>query len=315
VREANRPLTPGWVAGSVRARHMLARRIGREQASELAGSASVADALARLAGTAYGRSVRPGLGLAAAQRGVAETVLWHVRVLAGWVPPPALEPIRALAAWFELANLEDRLAFLTGAELQPPFELGGLARAWPRLAGAQSVAELRAGLARSPWGDPGGDQPAVIRLGLQLAWARRVLNAVPEAAAWAAGGAALVLARELFLAGRPAETLAALRPPGVGSRWAQADSLAALRAALPPAASWALADVGEPEELWRADAGWWRRVQEDAARLARHAQLGRATVIGSVALLGVDGWRTSGALEVAARGGRGAAREVFDAVG
>ena len=315
MREANRPLTPGWVAGSVRARQMLARRIGREQTWELAGSASLEDALARLSGSAYGRSVRPGLGLAAAQRGVAETVLWHLRVLAGWVPPQALEPIRALAAWFELANIEERLAYLTGGELRTPFELGGLARAWPRLAGAQSVADLRATLARSPWGDPGGDQPAVIRLGLQLAWARRVLISVPEADTWAAGGVALLLARELLVADRPAAALIALRPPGVGSRWPQAGDLGALRAALPPASAWALEGIEDPSQLWRAESGWWRRVGDDAARLARHAHLGRATVIGSVALLGVDGWRTSGALEVAARGGSGTAMEVFEEIG
>lgn len=315
MREADRPLTPGWVAGSVRARHLLARRLGREQAWELAGAASLDDALARLSGSAYGRGVRPGLGLAAAQRGIAETVVWHVRVLAGWVPPPALEPMRALAAGFELANVEDRLAYLAGGELPTPLELGGLARAWPHLAAAQSVADLRAGLARSPWGDPGGDEPAVIGLGLRLAWARRVLGAVPEAAAWAAGGVALLLARELLLAGRPAEALVALRPPGVGSRWPQADDLGSLRAALPTAAAWVLAGIEDPAELWRAEAGWWRRVQDDATRLARHAHLGRATVIGTVALLAVDGWRTSGALEVAARGGSGAAMEVFEEVG
>ena len=116
MRQAQRPLTPGWVAGSVRARHMLARRIGRDQARELVGAASLEDALARLSGSAYGRYLRAGMDLASAQRALAETTLWHIRVLAGWASPQGLEAIRSLAAWFELVNIEDRLAFLGGGE-------------------------------------------------------------------------------------------------------------------------------------------------------------------------------------------------------
>ena len=98
MRQADRPLTPGWVAGSVRARHMLARRVGRGPAFALAASPSLDAALAMLSGSAYGRFVRPDMDLAAAQRAVAETVLWNVRVISGWTPPGALEPVRALAA-------------------------------------------------------------------------------------------------------------------------------------------------------------------------------------------------------------------------
>ncbi len=116
MRATARPLTAGWVAGSIRARAMLSRRLGRREALRIAGGATLDDALAALASTAYGRAVRPHRDLAEAQRAVAETVLWHVRVLAGWVPPRALEPVRALAAWFELANVDERLAYLAGAD-------------------------------------------------------------------------------------------------------------------------------------------------------------------------------------------------------
>lgn len=314
MRPAERPLSPGWVAGSVRARHLLARRIGRAQARTLAGSASLEDGLSMLAGTAYGRFVRTDMDLAGAQRAAAETALWHVRVLAGWTPPRALEQVRTLAAWFELANIEDRLAYLTGGETPAPFALGGLATVWPRLAGAQSAAEVRAALVGSAWGDPGADDPASIGLGLRIAWARRVLGSVEEAGDWAAGAIALLLARELFLVGRPPDRLAARRPPGVGAAWLTASSVRALRAALPSQAEWVMHEIEEPGELWRGEVAWWRRVEWDGERLARDPHMGRATVIGCVVLLGVDAWRTAGALESAARGGGAGPTEVFDEI-
>jgi hypothetical protein len=315
VREAQRPLSPGWVAGSVRARHMLARRIGPGQARTLAGAASLEDALAGLSGSAYGRALRPGMELASAQRAVAETTLWHIRVLAGWAPPQALEAIRALAAWFELVNVEDRLAFLGGAEPPVVFQLGPLATAWARIADAGTVADVHAALAGSPWGAPGAADPADpagLGVGLRLAWARRVLQSVDEAAEWAAGAVALLLARELFIAGRSADDLLARRPPALGSAWARAGTLGALRAALPAQAAWALHDIGEPVDLWRAEVTWWRRVERDAGVLAHAALMGEPMVVGIVALLGIDAWRTAAALESAARGGTPEAVEVYD---
>lgn len=314
MRAAIQPLTPGWVAVSVRARHLLTRRFGLGGAArDLARSRSLPDALALLAGSAYGRSVQPDLDLAAAQRAVAETVLWHVRVLIGWAPPGAIEPLRALAGWFELANVEDRLSYIEGGPPPVPFELGGLATS-PGVARAQSVAELRAALAGTPWGDPGADDAASIRLGLRFAWAHRVIGTAEEAADWAAGAVALLLARELLLAGRSPGALPAQRLPGVGSDWASAATVGALRTALPAEAAWALQGIEEPDDLWRAEAAWWRTVEQEAEHLARQAHLGRPAVIGAVALLGVDGRRTAAALEVAARGGDPAALEVFDEV-
>lgn len=314
MRAQQRPLSPGWVASSVRARHLLARRLGRAQAATLARAPSLDAALELLASSAYGHSCRPGLDLVGAQRAVASTALWHMRVLAGWTPPRGLEPVRALAAWFEIANVDDRLAYLAGAEATAAFELGGLATAWPRLAGVQSARELRALLTGTPWGDPGTGEAAAIPLALRLAWARRASASVQEAVDWAAGAVALLLARELFLASRPADRLRELRPPGVGVAWQHATSLAELRAALPPQAAWVLQDVGEPDRLWRGEAAWWRRVEADAERLTRSAQMGLASVVGCVALLGVDAWRAAAALEVAARGGDHAALEVFQEI-
>jgi len=291
---------------------MLARRLGREESGDLAASESLEHALGVLAGSAYGRSVRRGMDLASAQRAIAETALWHVRVLAGWMPPRALELVRALAGWFELANIEDRVAYLTGGPLRAPFALGGLAGAGPRAQNALSIAELRAALAGSPWGDPGSDDPAAIRLALRLAWARRTLASVLEAREWVLGAVALLLARELLLAGRSPEELAALRPPVPGTAWMQAQSVDGLRRALPPDCGWALAGVGEPDAIWLGEAAWWHRVEQDAERLARDVQMGRATVIGAVALLGVDASRAAAALESAYRGGDQIAIEAFE---
>lgn len=315
MRTAQRPLTPGWVAGSVRARHMLARRLGRDESRTLAASASLQQALGVLAGSAYGRSVRPGMDLSSVQRAIAETALWHVRVLAGWMPPRALDLLRALAGWFELANVEDRLTYLAGGPLIAPFVLGGLATGGSRLESALSIAELRQALKGSPWGDPGrDDNPAAIRLALRLAWARRTLSSAPEAREWALGALALLLARELLLAGRSPDELAALHPPVAGTAWTGARSVEELRRALPPECGWALAGVAEADGLWLGEAAWWRRVERDAEVMARDPQMGRATVIGVVALLGADAVRVAAALESASRGGDRMAIEAYEQI-
>ena len=233
MRPAQQPVGPAWVAGSVRARHLLARRLGRRRARALATSPSLGDALAVLEGTAYGRRVHAGMSLAEAQRAIVATALWHMRILAGWLPPGGVRTVRALVGWFELANIEDRLRYIAGEDVPPPFELGALSTAWPLLAGAQSPRDVRAGLVGSAWGDPGTDDPGEMGLALRMSWARRVSQAAPEAGGWASGAVALVLAREMFAAGRPPAALAELRPPGVGSAWPRASSPPALEALLP----------------------------------------------------------------------------------
>ncbi|MGZ4307300.1 MAG: hypothetical protein ACXVSL_20805 [Solirubrobacteraceae bacterium] len=295
-------MSPGWVAGSVRARHMLARRIGAERARELAAAGSLQGAVSTLEGSAYGRFVRRGMDLAVTQRSVAETALWHVRVLAGWMPPGALELVRALVAWFELANTEDRLAYLSGADMVSPFALGGLATMWPQLAVTHSAAEVRALLSGSQWGDPGADDRRAIGLGLRFSWARRVMASVPEVGGWAAGAVGLLLARELFMVGCPADSLAAHRPPGVGTAWSHASRVDVLRGLLPAQAAWPLAGVESAADVWRGEVAWWRRVERDAERMARDPHMGRPTVIGCLALLAVDARRAGAALATAARG-------------
>jgi hypothetical protein len=293
----------GWVAASVRARLLLRRRIGRERASHLARTSSLRDALLGLTGTAYGRELDPALGLEAAQRTVAAATLLHLRLLSGWLPPGRAEFLRALAAWFELVNVEDRLAYLHGAELRAPFDLGGLASAWPKASHAVSPLELREALAASAWGDPGGERPEEIHLGLRASWALRVLADVPELGHLVAGALALLLGRELFVTGRPVELLLGRHVSAVGSGWEHARTFAELHAALPPRAAWVLEGVEGPEGLWRAEVAWWARAERDGEELVRRSREGRASVAGAVLLLAVDAWRTASALTAAAAGG------------
>jgi hypothetical protein len=340
-------MSAGWVAGSVRSQAMARRRLGTPAARRLAGAGSLAEALGTLARSPYrrvagtGAADGPGGRVAAAQRAVAETLLWNLRVLAGWLPAVGAERLRVLAGWFEIANVDEHLRALAGQPAEPPYRLGTLATAWPRLAGTGSATALRAELAASPWGDPGGTGDREISLGMRLAWAERVASRAPEARSWAAGAAALLVARERF-ASRPAlaepglpEGAAATAGRVLGPGWSAAGSLAELAAAVVPAARWALLRVTEPADLWAAELRWWRRLGADGARLLAGRGTGSGSsngggrvgsggpgggsgfgpdrMLGATALLAADAWLVRATLELAARGGTGAA-EVFDAL-
>ena len=114
---------------------------------------------------------------------------------------------------------------------------------------------MREVAASSAWGDPGRSSPAELALGLRVAWARRVLEAAPDAADWVAGAGALLVARELLVAEDRGHSDQLRRLPGIGREALAAGSLGELRAALPARAAWALAAVSGPGELWRAELG------------------------------------------------------------
>ena len=126
-------------------------------------------------------------------------------------------------------------------------------------------------------------------------------------------GRALLVARIQFLADRslPDAALASTRRL-LGAAAAQARSLPEFVGALPRDARLAFAGVDRPDDLWRAEARWWSRVESDAAALLRRPRFGPEPVIGTVVTAAVDAWRVIAALECAARGGR--ALEDFDAV-
>ncbi|MGW0954269.1 hypothetical protein [Streptomyces sp. NPDC002545] len=308
-------MSAGWVAGAVRAKALVGRYSGAGGAREIARGPTLDDALRCLATTPYARYARTAAGLPQAQRAVAATVLWHLRVLAGWLPPGGARLLVPLASGFEIANVIARLPVPRGrrAEAPEPYRLGALETAWRTLERAGTPAELRAALTASPWGDPGGDTPWALLTGMRMAAARRTAVAVPSARRWAQGRALLLAARELFVHHR-----SLLEPVWrdaarlLGTRAPAAVSYQEFRECLPAAAGWVLADVDEPSELWRAEARWWRTVQSDGAAMLREGRYGPRVVVGAVAVLTVDAWRVRAALESAARGGRPG--EAFDAL-
>lgn len=307
-------MTTAWVAGTVRARALVRRRLGSAGARAVVAAGSFTAALETLAQSPYGRFVRVGDDPETAAHGVAETLLWNLRVLAGWLPAKGAELLRLLAGWFEIANVEEHLRALAGLPAQPPFRLGSLATTWPRLSAATSPDEVRTVLSTSPWRDPGGSTVRDIAVGMRLSWADRIADKVSAARPWALGAAALLLARELLVRGEPlTEPAQALARRVLGRGVAvRANSAAELRASLPHSAAWALEDVTEPEGLWLAEAKWWRRVRLDAGALVARANFGEEPVVGTVAMLAHDAWLVTGALAGVERAPD--AVEVFDAL-
>jgi hypothetical protein len=297
-------MSTAWVAVGVRSTAMRRRRLGLPATLALAASPSLEAALQVLVGGPYGHDVRADQSLAQAQRAVVATLVWNLRVLAGWAPREGVALLRVLAAPIEAANIDEHLRAPSEVSV-PPYALGALSTAWPRLAATTDVPGLRRVLAQSPWGDPGSDDRHEISVAIRLSLAERACLDVPDARRWAEGAAALVLARELgFRAAPPSDRVRLVASRVLGRAAGQAGSLAALRAALPASARWALGDATEPEQLWRAEAAWWARVDDEAAGMARHGGSDARTLVGTVARLAVDAWRVRAALELAARGGR-----------
>ncbi|HEY6053154.1 MAG TPA: hypothetical protein VIU86_04430, partial [Gaiellaceae bacterium] len=147
-----------------------------------------------------------------------------------------------------------------------------------------------------------------IGLGLRLAWARRVDSEAPEAAHWAAGAAALLVARELYVAGRPVDARTLL-----GDGWQNAGTFERFAAALPPHAAWAVEGLESSEELWQAEARWWGAVEAEAEALLRGSAPGRRVVVAAATLLGADAHRACTALAAAGRRGLAGVEEAFRA--
>lgn len=309
----------GWAAGRVRAQGLARRRLGPGAARRLAASTSLRDAQRALDATAYGRRVRPGQELAATQREIAATLLWDLRVLAAWLPRGGVRLLRVLAAWFELANIDELLAARSGRPAEREFELGALATAWPRLrdaghgsgppaggprAGLPRADPLLAVLATSDWRDPGGDTDYALRLGLRARYAARAAALGDPVQSWAAGAMALLVAGELVAGGDRADLM---RLPGaaalLGPAALRAATLGELASGLPERARWVLAGITAPDTLWRGEAAWRARVELDGQRLLRSRGLDRQVVIGAVAVMACDAWRVRAALEIADRGG------------
>jgi hypothetical protein len=304
-------MSAGWVAGSVRAVGLSDRRLGAARARVLATTGSLTAAQRMLADSPYRRGIRIGSTLADTEHAVAAQTLWQLRVLAGWQPGTGARAIRILAGGFEIANICALAAALSGAPRQPLFELGALATVWSRVRDVASTAELRAALRNSPWGDPGGETADDIAVGTALGWACRTAAEVTGAAGWAAGAAALLTARHRLCEGR------VLREPVrrrvvrlLGPATVASDSLPEFAAALPRSARWALSGIDSIGDLWRAEFGWWSRVERDGQELLHHHGFGTLPVVGAVAVLAADAWRVRAALQIATN--QGAGMEAYD---
>mgnify|MGYP003308788518 CR=1 FL=1 len=102
-----------WVAASVRARSMAQRRVGAGTCRTIAAAPGLPEALAQLADTVYGRELQSAqtlshahrATLSQAHRATRRTVLWQLRVLAGWLPAGGTRLVRAAAAAFEADNI------------------------------------------------------------------------------------------------------------------------------------------------------------------------------------------------------------------
>ncbi|QBJ96277.1 hypothetical protein ERC79_10090 [Rhodococcus sp. ABRD24] len=300
-------MTASWVAGTVRAEALARRRIGAGAARALASCPTWADALTALSATPYGHDVSPTATLVQAQHGVGATLLWHLRVLAGWLPRSGADVIRLLARGFEIAGIDDQLARLAGTDTGPAYRLGALDTASRRVAEADSPAAVRECLRSSAWGDPGGTTPREISLGARLAWAGDLVARIPEASGWARTAAALLVAREVLVDGRRWPTALDRRASVVlGGGFVDAAgspsaSVAGLSALLPSGARGAFSGVDRPEDLWRAEAAWWHRLEREGFTLLRGSGFERGPITGAVAVLAADAWRVRAALEAAAR--------------
>ncbi|MES9605236.1 hypothetical protein [Actinomadura sp. NPDC000929] len=297
-------MSAGYVAGQVRARALARNALGPARVRAIARAGSLAEALASLAATPYGRRLPAGPTLDAAQHAVAESLLWDLRVLAGWLPPRGVIALRALAGWFEIAGIDGLLQRLEGRPAEEPYALGALATAWPALADAPDAGAVRERLAATPWGDPGEADPYDIRLFLRLSWASRVSGLGTHAGAWAAGAAAVLVAGERFGDGRVLPEAALVRARRLlGGAAVEAPDIPAMADRLPRGVHWALEGIDDPADLWQAETRCWRRLEQDGGALLRGSAFGLGPVVGAVAVMAADVRRVRAALETAALGG------------
>lgn len=313
-------MSTSWVAGVVRAKALARRRLGAAATRAVARSPGLDEAVAALATTPYGHDVHPGQSLAEAQHAVGASLLWNMRVLAGWLPREGADVARLLAGGFELANLDEHLSMLHGDSAAPPYSLGTLDNAWSRLSATATLAGVVDVLGSSSWRLRDVTTRREVQLGVRLAWADSVVGGVPEAAAWARGAAALLVLREVLLEGRRLSQPLAQRavyvlgPAFLDAASGRQRDLSVLWAGLPGDTRSMFKGVDRVEDLWRAEASWWQRVERDGFGLLRGSSYDRRPVVGALAVLTVDAWRVRAALETAARGGAGPELEAFDGV-
>ena len=293
-----------WVAASARARSMALRRIGAGASREVAAQQTLAAALTGLEGSSYAQRLGSVAGLGAAERAVKETVLWQLRVLAGWLPASGTGLARAAAGIFEIENIVALARELSGGAKAPaPYQLGTLATAWPRLRTARASDELSSILAATAWGDVGAGGPGLLRDALNISWLRRLADLAPAARAWCGAASVLTAARILLLDGdAPSPRMLHLLRPVLGSAWESTTTLDAFTAAIPSSLREVLEGIASTKDLWRAEARAYASAEKDGFRLLGSAMPGPDVVLGAIAVLSLDAWRLRAALTAAAAG-------------
>jgi len=303
----------GWVAGSVRARLLARHRLGTDGAREVAMAGSIDAARVRLEASTYSRAIAVTDSVASAQHAIWATVVWDLRVLAGWLPGAGVAMLRAFAGFFEIENIAGQIAALASGEPTQSFELGSLGTVSTRVGQTVSVRELRALLQMSPWRDPGADAPARILTSVRCEWARRLAEInIEGVSALGSAAAALVIARSLAEHDEPAVDDIRRRVGMLGRRALDATTLASFVAALPDSARWVFDGGDTADDLWRAEVAWWRRLDHDGERSLRAARPGSDVVAGAAAVRMADAWRTCAAFDIASRGA--SAEELVDVV-
>jgi hypothetical protein len=305
-------MTVGWVAATTRGRSLLGRMLGVEGARAIATTSSWAEGRNRVALSIYGSGLAANADRETARRTATAAAAWQLRVLSGWLPPDDGGLARLAAAPMEIANIEAHLVRLGGggAETIP---IGTLGVVWPRISSTTSVEQVRSVLSRSAWGDPGGTDRSALAVGLRVAWARRLALVVPSAREWALGTVALLIARERLVFERQINEITARELDRlVDHHWRAATTVGELAESLPRAARWSLDGIDSPIGVWKAETAILRRVVEDARHRAVSGRHDRETMADILALVLVDLWRVTAAIEGSGRGS--AATEVFDAV-
>ncbi len=296
-------MSAGWVAGTVRGRSIAARRLGPDGETMLAATADLASALDYLDHTGYGHHLQSGLGLEDAQHAIGSTALWHLRVLAGWLPPRGGEVIRIIGGWFEAHNLVDHALHLgAGTAIGPRYDLGALATVWPSARAAGSLDALATVLRANGWGHPDvGDLDAVLHA-IGAGWGRRLADGATERPAWGEALVAIELAKNLLVEpGRPV----GWRDRLTSRVAADVCSIDEMVRGLPDDATWVLDGVDDVRD---AVPRWWERVAHDADRGLAGTSMDRDAVTCAGMALVVDAHRVQGMLAQAwRRGGSGGA--------
>ncbi|WP_062466320.1 V-type ATPase subunit [Demequina maris] len=305
-------MSAAWVGATVRVRALAAGRAGPQGAVKLAAAPTLDEAAELMRTWSYGARIEGPSTPEALQRAARETLLWQLRVLAGWAPAGGTRLMRAAAADFERANILMRMRELRSGARERPYDLGAMETSWTLLSGAEGPDEMRSLLARSAWGEVPDEDEAQLADILAAASLERRASASPAARTWAARGAALLAARIVAVDRTvPAAVLRRRLRLLLGGGWERADDLGSLAAALPGRVATVLDGVDGPHDLWRAESRHHALIEAEAAAQLRAGTARSEVVVAGIALLDVDAWRVQAA--VAAVGSGRAGSEVLDA--